>query len=153
MARVLVDALNVAFWCGDPPSLRLPLALLAALRAEGYDAILVFDANAKYQLANDGEVYAQLSARADLCVEVPSGRRADDVMLRDARDTGGAIVTRDRFRDYRQRYRKLIDDPARVFGGTVREDRLRVPALKLDVALPASAAQAWACIDPRPDPR
>jgi hypothetical protein len=127
--------------------------LLAALRAEGYETVLVFDANAKYQLTNDGEVYAQLAARADLCLEVPSGRRADDVMLRDARDTGAAIVTRDRFRDYRQRYRKLIDDPARVFGGTVREDRMRVPALKLDIALPATAEEAWARIDRSPDPR
>lgn len=146
--RVLLDALNVAHWCGEPPSLRLPLALLVGLRAGGHEAILYFDANAKYLLPDEGDVYARLSACTNLCVEVPSGRRADGVMLRDARDTGAVIVTRDRFRDHRQRYRKLIDDPSRVFGGTVRDDRVRVPTLDLDVPLPASAEAAWAALEP-----
>jgi hypothetical protein len=147
-ARVLIDALNVAHWCGEPPSLRLPLALLVPLLARGFQAILYFDANAKYLVPEEGDVYARLSACTGICVEVASGRRADGIMLRDARDTGALIVTRDRFRDYRQRYRKLIDDPSRVFGGTVRDDRVRVPSLSLDAPLPPSAEAAWAALEP-----
>ncbi|HKY91330.1 MAG TPA: hypothetical protein VJM11_09835 [Nevskiaceae bacterium] len=146
-ARVLIDALNVAYWCGEPPTLRVPLALAVALLASGVEAILYFDANAKYRLPDEGDVYARLVAFGSLCVEVPSGRRADGVMLRDARDTGAVIVTRDRFRDHRQRYRKLIDDPSRVVGGTVRDDRVRVPSLDLDAPLPASAEAAWIALE------
>lgn len=138
-----IDALNVAYWCGRPPSLRLPLALMTALLAEGYQAVLFFDASARYQLGEESDLYAQLMQVPDHFVEVPSGRSADTELLKRARATGACIVSRDHFRDHRRRYRKLIDDPARLLMGFVSNEHLLVPALALDVLLPATALAAW----------
>ena len=43
---VWVDALNLGYWCGAPPSLRIPLTALQGLLAQGRPATLVFDASA-----------------------------------------------------------------------------------------------------------
>lgn len=142
--RILIDALNVAYWCGKPPSLRLPIGLLGGLLAQGHQALLYFDASAHYQLPHEAELYQRLIQQQPAhCIEVPSGRTADGVMLRHATASGACIVSRDRYRDYRSRYRKLIDDPARLLPGAVANDRLLVPALALDAALPATAVTAW----------
>ncbi|HUP90956.1 MAG TPA: hypothetical protein VM074_01815 [Solimonas sp.] len=140
--RIHIDALNVAYWCGSPPALRIPLGLMAALLAAGHRATLYFDASARYRLGNVG-VYELLLKHSGHVIQAPSGRRADQLMLRDARASGALIVSRDHFRDHRRRYRKLIDDPARVLTGEVRDDRVRVPSLSLDAPLPASDEAAW----------
>ena len=140
---ILIDALNVAYWCGDPPSLRLPLALVAALLERRVPVRLYFDASARYRLVADAGLYAQLLQQTPIFIEVPSGRRADGEMLRYARTHGACMVSRDRFRDYRSRYRRLIDDPARRIEGAVEEEALRLPALGLRVPVPASAQEAW----------
>lgn len=145
---VIIDALNVAYWCGSPPSLRLPLALLVPLIARGQPVQLYFDASAPYRLAGEAGLYAQLRRYPGHCIEVPSGRPADRVLLRQARITEGCILSRDRYRDHRRRFRRLIDDPTRLLAGGVAEGRLRVPALALDVALPASAGEAWQLLEP-----
>ena len=141
--RIFIDALNLAYWCGDPPSLRMPVTLLTHLLAAGHVAVLYFDASARYQLGAEADLYAELLKHPQLCVEVLSGRTADGVMLRQATASGACIVSRDKYRDQRRRYRKLIDDPARLLTGEVANDRLLVPALDLDVPLPASAHEAW----------
>jgi hypothetical protein len=144
---VVVDALNVAYWCGDPPDLRLPLALMAHLLERGHPVLLYFDASAPYKLKDDDRlIYQQLVQHPRHVVQVPSGRRADGVMLQHARSTGACIVSRDRFRDYRRRFRKLIDDPARLFGGAVAENVLHVPALGVEARLPGSSREAWECV-------
>lgn len=146
--RILVDALNVAYWCGSPPSLRLPITLMAALLASGYQTLQYFDASARYQLRHESDLYLQLMQQPLYFTEVPSGRTADKAMLRHATSTGACIVSRDRYRDYRSRYRKLIDDSTRLISGTVSRDRLLIPALDLDVPLPASADAAWNLLEP-----
>jgi hypothetical protein len=144
-AALIVDGLNLAYWCGAPAALRLPLALARALLARGDRVQLYFDASAPHRLdEDDRRVYAELVREALLVVQVPSGRRADGAMLRQARATGARIVSRDRFRDYRRSYRKLIDDPARLIGGGVEQDVLKLPALGIAAPLPDSAALAWA---------
>ncbi|WP_293371861.1 hypothetical protein [Nevskia sp.] len=132
---ILIDALNVAYWCGAPPSLRLPISLLTGLQRAGHHALLYFDASAPYRLSDEGALYQRLITNTELTVVAPSGRTADALLLRHARTHGARIVSNDRFRDHRRRFRKLIDDPVRLFGGSVLEDRLRVPMLGLDVAL------------------
>lgn len=140
---VWVDALNVAYWCGPPADLRLPLVLAGALRARGIHVCLVFDASAPHRFAHQAATYARLQRDgADWQMVVPAGRRADGELLRRARATGGCIVSRDRFRDFRSRYRRLIDDPQRVFAGGVVEGRLQVPSLSVDAALHLDAEQA-----------
>lgn len=142
---LFVDALNVAYWCGQPPSLRVPIALITGLLAAGHEAVLCFDASARYQLKDDAEHYQRLIQLDGIAFEVPSGIPADRILLRQANARGGIILSRDRFRDHRRRYRRLIDDPARVLAGQVRNDRLLLPALALDLPLPASTEQALAC--------
>lgn len=140
---LFIDALNVAYWCGAPPSLRLPLSLLAGALAQGYPAVLCFDANAPYLFADEAQIYGLLRQHAQHCVEAPAGKDADRLMLRQARDSQGCVISRDKYRDHRRKYRRLIDDPARLLPGEVRNDRLRVPALELDVPLASSAESAW----------
>ena len=137
-----VDALNVAWWAGAPPSLRLPLALLHSLCAGGREARLFFDASARHHFADEVAVYETLQQQPGLCVQVPAGRSADAALLRQARMSGAAIVSRDHYRDHRRRYRKLIDDPARCHGGFVREGVLHVPTLGVQAPLADNAAQA-----------
>ncbi len=139
----LIDALNVAYWCGNPPTLRVPLALTAQLLADGHRALMVFDASARHQLKHEHDPYAQLIQHHNHCIEAPSGRSADGVLLRLARLNGACIVSRDHYRDHRRRYRKLIDDPSRLMPGFVKDGQLVVPALALNAELPASAAAAW----------
>jgi hypothetical protein len=141
--RIFIDALNVAYWCGNPPSLRMPIALMSHLLTGGHQALLYFDASARYKLTDEADVYARLMLHPEYFVEVPSGRTADGVMLRHATSSGGCVVSRDKYRDHRMRYRKLIDDPARLMSGAVMDDRLFVPSLELDVLLPSSVHEAW----------
>ncbi len=110
--------------------------------------VLYFDANTRYRLGEERELYERLLAHSRHCIEVPSGKRADGLMLRAATACGGVIVSRDKYRDYRKKHRRLIDDPARLLGGGVRAGRLRVPALEIDTALPASAQEAWDSLQP-----
>lgn len=145
--QVFIDALNVAYWCGVPPSLRFPLTLLAQLLKAGHPAALYFDANARYLLQEEAGVYQQLMQHPQHCLQVPSGRRADGVMLRHATASGACVISRDKYRDYRKRYRRLIDDPTRLLPGGIRNDRLLVPAMAIDVPLPVSADAAWLLLD------
>lgn len=140
--EVLIDALNVAWWCGDPPTLRLPVALLVELLNRGTPACLYFDASAPHQLARERADYDALFAFPDLVVQAPIGRTADGMLLRHARDRDAQIVSRDRFRDHRTRYRRIIDDPSRVIGGLVEPEVLRVPGLGLAALLPATSGDA-----------
>ncbi|HSW14649.1 MAG TPA: hypothetical protein VLI06_17525, partial [Solimonas sp.] len=141
--RVCIDALNLAYWCGEPPSLRMPMTAMAHLLAGGHQALLYFDASARYRLGDEAELYGQLIRHSRHCIEVPSGRAADSVMLRQATADGACILSRDKYRDHRRRYRRLIDDPLRLIPGEVEADRLRVPGLGMDVALAATVGEAW----------
>ena len=69
-------------------------------------------------------------------------------MLKHATSSGACVVSRDKYRDYRQRYRKLIDDPARLMSGEVKDDRVLVPLLALSAPLPSSAHEAWEDLEP-----
>lgn len=140
---IIVDALNVAYWCGTPPDLRLPLALMAQLIEHEQRVVLFFDASAPHQLVeSDRAIYAELLVHPHV-IQVPSGKRADGLMLKAARDSGGRIVSRDRFRAERRRFRRIIDDPTRLVSGAVADDVLHVPGLKISAPLPTSAREAW----------
>ncbi|MGQ0698428.1 MAG: NYN domain-containing protein [Panacagrimonas sp.] len=145
---IFIDALNVSWWCGKPPSLRMPMALMTHLLGCGRQAILYFDASARYQLKDEAGLYERLRQYSQYSVEVPSGIPADRVMLRHATSSGACIVSRDRYRDHRRRYRKLIDDPTRLISGEVGNDRLRVPSLAVDLPVPCSVDAAWTQLEP-----
>lgn len=126
---VLIDGLNVAYWRGAPPSLFLPLSVAAALHRHGHRVRLVFDASTPHRVpAEQREVYAAM-LRSGQAEQTPSGVPADRHLLKLARATGAAIVSRDHFRDHRARYRKLVDDPERRLDGFVDDDVVRIPGL------------------------
>ncbi len=138
-ALLLIDALNVAYWRGAPPSLRLPLALAVALLKARRRVRLVFDASTPFRLPEAEQApYQRLIAEPTLAVPVPSGVPADRQLLRLARAGGAVIVSRDRFRDHRARYRRLIDDPARLLDGYASEALLTLPRLGLDAPVEGS---------------
>ena len=137
-----IDALNLAYWAGQPPSLRVPLALAAALRRQGRAVTLFLDATVRHRFPHEAEVAAALDAGGEGVVVAASGVPADRLLLRHARDRQGLVVSRDTFRDHRRRFRRLIDDPARRIAGHVGSDCLHLPALGLAVPLPASATEA-----------
>lgn len=137
---VLIDALNVAFWAGAPPSLRVPLAIAKALIARGRDVRLVFDASTPHRLADEERAaYDRLMAVIPCALQVPSGHSADRWLLQAAKATGGVIVSRDHFRQHRRGYVSIIHNPARRLDGWVAADGVRVPGLHLMEALPESA--------------
>ncbi len=146
---IVIDGLNVAYWRGKPPTLRLPLALMSALLQRGQATQLFFDANTPYQIAADElPIYGQLQQHTDCVTQVPSRRRADWPMLKCARVSGACIVSRDKFRDHRARYRKLIDDPTRLVSGFVEQDVLTIPSLDLRIPLPATVEAVWQALRP-----
>ncbi len=142
----LLDALNLAYWCGSPPSLRIPLSVFGALRASGHTARLIFDASARYQLDAEADLYTALLKFPDDVAEMPAGQPADRELIKRARESGGIIVSRDKFRDQRKKFRKLIDDPDRLISGSVQDNQVRLPAIDLFAPLAATAAQACEAI-------
>lgn len=143
---LLIDGLNLAYWCGPPPSLRLPLTALAALLAQGHRAQIVFDASSRHRLAAERELYEALDAWPQYFVEVPAGRTADAVLLRQARREAGRIVTRDRYGDHRRRFRKLIDEPGRLIDGYATDGTLHLPVLGIVTGLPPTPEAAWSTL-------
>jgi len=140
---IVCDALNVAYWIGHPPDLRLPLALMAELLQRDRQVFLYFDASAPHKLTEvDRPVYTFLRAHRDV-IEVPSGKPADRLMLKHARSIGAAVVSRDKFRDQRRRFRRLVDDPSRLLSGAVSGNVLHVPGLDVSAPLADSTEIAW----------
>ncbi len=143
--ELLLDGLNIAWWCGSPPSLRLPLSLWLGLSGQGRRATVVFDASTPYQLpAAERDIYAAWLADGTGIVQVASGQSADAWLLQAALQGGGAVISRDRFREYRRACRSVVRNPARRLDGFVAEDRIQVPALGQVVPLHPDAMQAWA---------
>lgn len=141
---IWVDALNLGYWCGAPPSLRIPLSALRGLLAQGRLARLVFDASAVHQLPeSEREIYAALRQRCAWCLQVPSGTSADLSLLEAAKADGGVIISRDRFREHRRGFRSIVHAAKRRLDGFVAEDQLQIERLGLSVPLASSAEKAW----------
>lgn len=135
MSALIVDALNLAHWC-RPPSLRVPVAALRGVRARGRSCQLVFDASTPYRLPDEERPAFEALARTEPdCLVVPSGESADIYILERARESGAAIVSRDRFRDHHKRFRAIIHDPTRLLSGWVEADAVHIPALELSEPL------------------
>ncbi len=147
-APFVIDGLNLAYWCGAPPTLRVPLAAWSAVLSRGATARLVFDASTPYQLPEAEQVvYAQMLADAPQQVlQVPGGESADGHLLALAKSSGGAILSRDRFREYRRGWRVVR---RRRYAGVVAQDQLLLPELELQAPLEASAHAAWLALRAR----
>jgi len=104
---VLIDGSNVMNWEVDAgtasaPSLRPLAQVLAALKAKGVAAGVVFHANAGHRLEgrfmNHDDLAARLPTAADVLV-VDRGTQADWVLVDMARQQGLVIISNDHFRD------------------------------------------------------
>jgi len=138
-----IDALNVAYWFGAPPILRIPLSLLSGLLAAGYKAQLVFDASAPHQLADSNPIYSELLKHSAYCLQVPSGHSADSYLLQQARQHNGCIISRDRFKEYHKQYRSIIHRPERLISGFVDNDQIILPTVDFSALLSSSDSAAW----------
>ncbi|WP_240335595.1 NYN domain-containing protein [Pseudotabrizicola algicola] len=129
---ILVDGSNIMHWKNDEPRLDTLKEVLRALREQGYEPGVVFDANAGYKLAgrymDDGPLARALGLSEDQVLVVPKGEQADPFILRTARDLGIGVLSNDRFRDW------AGDFPEVAQPGHVRRGGYRDGVLWLETA-------------------
>jgi hypothetical protein len=117
---IVVDGLNLlrsCRWIFDGMQTLLATLLEASRRAS--DVLCVFDANTPFVLkdANAPKLLATyqtlLDDHGDFFIQSTGGTRADDLLLAEAHDCYGKVVSNDRFRNYQERYR-WVTNPGRV---------------------------------------
>lgn len=133
----VIDGSNLLYWNGEALSLQPVHDAIEALVAAGYQPCVIFDANAGYLVAGqylDGARFAKLlGLRAAQAYVVPKGEPADPHILRLARDSGGIVVSRDRFRDWSEEFAPETASD-RVVRGGYRRDKLWLDLPKDKVA-------------------
>lgn len=127
---LLIDGLNLAYWIGAPPSLRVPLAAANAAVIAGWEPLVVLDASARWQLPEAEHDALEALLRLPVAHQVPSGTDADRLLLARAQQCAPQvrIASRDRFREHRRRHRGLLRRPGLVIGGAVEDGVLRLDA-------------------------
>ena len=117
----VLDGSNILYWMGGAPDLAPVRAVLDRLGAQGYEACVVFDANAGHLLfgryAGARDFAARLGLPERRVMVVPRGTPADPAILAAAREVGGIIVTNDRYRDWVEKDPDLRDTIHLVTGG------------------------------------
>jgi predicted RNase H-like nuclease len=93
----LVDGSNVAHSTEGPPLVANLFAMLAKLREEGMEPIIVADAALRHQI-DDSQAYEKLIDDGHVR-QAPAGTDADYFILSFARELDACIVSNDRFRD------------------------------------------------------
>ncbi|MDQ2067421.1 hypothetical protein Q9295_13665 [Xinfangfangia sp. CPCC 101601] len=123
----VVDGSNVMHWDSSTPQLKPVVAVLQHLEARGYQAGVIFDANAGYKLAerhmNDVHLARALGIDVERVLVVPKGQQADPFLLTYASDSDAIVISNDRFRDRIADYPKIAA-PGRLIRGGVREGKL-----------------------------
>lgn len=109
---VLVDGSNVMFWRDNTPRLDTVQAVVAALRAQGWQPEVWFDANAGHHLAGrylrDYELARLLGLSSRQIIVVPKGTPADPALMASARGLAAPVVSNDRFRDWQADYADVL---------------------------------------------
>jgi hypothetical protein len=118
---ILVDGSNVMHWEDNTPQIEPVRRVVAALRAQGLDPGVVFDANVGWKLfgryLGERELGQLLDLPQDQVLVVPKGSPADPWLLTTARDFGARIVTNDRFRDWVDAHPEVTSPGFLVHGG------------------------------------
>lgn len=119
--HVVIDGSNVMHWNGEVPRLATLRDVIAALRVQGYQTGIIFDANAGYKLGDrylDDRDFAKLLNMANEHVlVVPKGEPADSTILAAAREMDAKIITNDQFRDWAGDFPEVADRGKLVQGG------------------------------------
>lgn len=128
----IIDGSNLIYWRDQHCSLQPVQEAIAILRKAGFRPCVIFDANAGYLVADrylDGGAFAKrLGLSEQNAHVVPRGQPADPFILQLARESGGIVVSRDRFRDWKEAFSDETK-PERVVRGGYRDGVL---ALDLD---------------------
>ncbi len=118
---IVVDGSNVMYWNGGVPKLETVFAVLERLRVEGFDAGVMFDANAGYLLEgrhrNDEALARDLGLPASRVMVMHKGVQADGYILKSARDLQARVVTNDRYRDWATDYPEVAVSGHLIQGG------------------------------------
>ncbi|WP_412565441.1 NYN domain-containing protein [Thalassobius sp. MITS945101] len=118
---ILIDGSNVLHWRNGEPDLVLVKQLVQTLAQAGYAPGVVFDANVGYKISdrfvNDTRLAKMLDLPVAQVMVSPKGVPADPFLLEAARDTGAAIVTNDRFRDWQEEFPDTANAARLIRGG------------------------------------
>jgi hypothetical protein len=123
---ILVDGSNVMHWEDNTPHIEPVRRVVTALKAQGLDPGVVFDANAGWKLfgryLGERELCQLLDLPQDQVLVVPKGSPADPWLLTTARDFGARIVTNDRFRDWADAHPEIANPGFLIHGGLTGKD-------------------------------
>jgi hypothetical protein len=123
----VVDGSNVMHWRDNTPQVGPVVEVMDQLDRRGFDAGVIFDANAGYKLTgryvHDGLFGAMLGVNAERVLVVPKGTQADPFLLTHASDTGAIVISNDRFRDRIADY-PALDQPGRLVRGGWRDGKV-----------------------------
>jgi hypothetical protein len=108
---ILVDGSNVMHWEDNTPHIEPVRRVVSALKAQGLDPGVVFDANVGWKLVGrylgERELGQILDLPPDQVLVVPKGSPADPWLLTTARDFSAQIVTNDRFREWAEAHPEI----------------------------------------------
>ncbi|MGO4916873.1 NYN domain-containing protein [Pseudogemmobacter sp. W21_MBD1_M6] len=130
--RIVVDGSNVMHWRAEAPSLDVLHRVLAELVKAEFVPVVFFDANVGYKLSGrhmDAAELATLLGISPAQVQIsPSGTPADPMLLDYASRNGLRVVSNDRFRDWRVKFRK-VGTKGFLIRGRYAEGRVDMPML------------------------
>jgi Zc3h12a-like Ribonuclease NYN domain len=122
---ILVDGSNVMHWEDNTPHIEPVRRVVSALKAQGLDPGVVFDANVGWKLVGrylgERELCKLLDLPQDQVLVVPKGNQADPWLLTTARDFHARIVTNDRFRDWAEAHPE-VTEPGFLVRGSLTGD-------------------------------
>ena len=131
ITRVVLDGSNLCYrFDKELIGLTALRPAVAALVDAGFAVVVIFDRSILIKLKTTrDEIRAALDPRAPIHF-MASKRSADETLLREAEPEHSAVVSRDRFWDFK-------DMPAvkegRVFDQNIMESRIEIPALDINV--------------------
>lgn len=124
---IVIDGSNVMHWNGETPDLETLREVIAALRAEGYQPGVIFDANAGYKFRDryldDRHFATLLNLPGDRVLVVAKGEQADPTILAAARDLKAKVITNDRYRDWTTDFPE-VQTPGHLVRGGYRDGQL-----------------------------
>lgn len=123
---IVVDGSNVLHWDRETPDIQSVRYVLGALKSEGFEPLVWFDANAGYLICGKylGPVALarMLELPARQVMIAPKGTPADPLLLDAARKLGARVVTNDRYRDWAEEFPQIREAGFLIRGRMGRDD-------------------------------